>query len=129
MYYYTDKEAETLESIKKVEGLNAEQLELICKISDKLNNNIYKATYDKEDVVNEVFEHFENFLGQEIEDACEAETKIWNNKNFFNDVHNDLVDNDGYPDWDAFGSIVGNLADKHFEVTDGNLYCRGLAEM
>lgn len=52
-----------------------------------------------------------------------------NNKNFFNEVHEDLTDLENYPTWDDLNYIVDRLAEKHFEVVDGKLYVKGLADM
>lgn len=128
MFYYTDIELKALESLKE-KDLNAEQLAIVDKLAKGMKETIYKASYETEDVVNEVFELFENGRDEEIYDACEAETKILNNKNFFNEVHEDLTDLENYPTWDDFNDIVDRLAEKHFEVVDGKLYVKGLADM
>lgn len=57
MFYYTDIELKALESLKE-KDLNAEQLAIVDKLAKGMKETICKASYDTEDVVNEVL----NFL-------------------------------------------------------------------
>ena len=117
-----------LRGLAKADNLTEEQKKTVEKLMALIDNEVYRASYNKDDITVPAVSYAQNLMGcTQSEDVIEE--KILGYDEFFDAVAEDLGDYENFPTSSDVGETVEKLMPDYFEVDSyGKLLYRGLAD-